>query len=83
MGMAYLLGNWATNHWAIAIAGRLGNRRLISNMLDISLATIRPATAVARRSATQGQSNLVGMALYTDMGIWHANNENYFGHRYK
>ena len=41
VGMAYLLGNWATDRRAIAVAGKLGDRRLISSMFDISLPTNR------------------------------------------
>ena len=56
---AYILGEWATDHWVIAVA-----RRLISSMFDISPPTDHLATAIARRSVAQGESNLVGMALY-------------------
>ena len=54
VGIAYLLGNWATDHWATTVAGQLDYCRLISSMFDISLPTDRPATAVAWRSVAQG-----------------------------
>ena len=61
VGMAYLLGNSVTVCQAIAVTGRLGDRRLTSSMFDISLPTVRPAMAIARRSVAQGQSNPVGL----------------------
>ena len=40
--MAYLSGNWATECRAIGVAGRLGDRRLISSMFYISRPTDCP-----------------------------------------
>ena len=48
VGMAFILGDWASDCRAIAVTGRLGDRRLISSMFDISLPTDRSAMAVAR-----------------------------------
>ena len=53
MGMAYLLGDWATERRAITVVGQREDR-LISSMFDISPPTDRPATTV---------SSLVGMAF--------------------
>ena len=57
VGMAYLLGDWATDRRATE------RRQLISSMFDISLPTDRPATAIAQRSVAQGHNNQVGMAF--------------------
>ena len=57
VGMAYLLGDWATDRPAT------GYRRLISSMFDISPPTRRPATAVARRRVGAVVNRLVGMGL--------------------
>ena len=54
VGMAYLLGDWATDRKATAVAGRQGDHWLISSMFDISSPTDRPATSC---------SDPVGMAL--------------------
>ena len=43
VGIAYLLGNWATDRRATAVAGRLGDHRLISNMFDQWLRTEQPS----------------------------------------
>ena len=56
VGMAYLLGDLATDRWATAFAGRQGDRRLISSMFDISPPTDCPVT--------WRQRDPVGMALY-------------------
>ena len=66
--MAYLLGNWATDHWGVAgesAAEQLqgDHRQLISSMFDISLPTDPPAMAVARQSVAQQQRYAMGMAL--------------------
>ena len=63
VGMAFLLGNWATERWATRIAGRLNDHRLISFMFDISLPTGRSATAVAQRQVGMVVNHLVGMGL--------------------
>ena len=44
VGMAFLLGNWATDRRVTRIAGRLDDHQLISNMFDISLPTGRSTT---------------------------------------
>ena len=67
MGMAFLLANWATGRRVTRIAGRLNDRRLISNIFDIILPTGCSATAVARRRVGVVVSRLVGMAL---KGVW-------------
>ena len=59
VGMAYLLGDWATDRWAIAVR----ECRLISSMFDISPPTDHPATAFARRSVGLVVNDLVGMGL--------------------
>ena len=51
VGMAYLLGNWATDH------------RAISCMFDVSLLTDGPATAITQPRVTWQQGFPVGMAL--------------------
>ena len=58
VGMAYLLGDWATDHRVTAVTWRREDHRLISSMFDISLPTSRPSMADARQ-----QSHPVGMAL--------------------
>ena len=63
VGMAYLLGGWATDCWA------MGRRRLTSSMFDISLPTDRPTTAVAWQCVTRQQSYPLGMALKINVGI--------------
>ena len=54
VGMAYLLGNWATGRQAT------GDRRLIPSMFDISPPIGRLATAVARQPFSN-QSALVSI----------------------
>ena len=63
MGMSYLSGNWATDHRATAVAGRLGDRRLISSMFDFLPLTGRQATAVAWQPVSVVVNHLVGMGL--------------------
>ena len=69
VAMAYLLGNWATDCRAFAIAGLRGHHRLISSMFDISRPTDYPATAVALRSVSMVVNRLVGMGLKTYINI--------------
>ena len=42
VGMAYLLGNWATDRQANAVSGRRGDCQLISSMFDVSPAMVVP-----------------------------------------
>ena len=63
VGMAYLLGNWPTDHQATSIAGQLDDRRFISSIFDISPSTGRSATVVARQQVGVVVNRLVGMGL--------------------
>ena len=61
--MAFLFGNWGTDHRLTRIAGQLDDRRLISSMFDISLPTGCLVTAVARRQVGVDVNRLVGVGL--------------------
>ena len=75
VGMVYLLGNWATDRWAIARRSPgdrrhrpTGDHRLISSMFDISLPTSRQAMTVARQLVGVFVNRLVGMGLKITVG---------------
>ena len=65
VGMTYLLGDWATDCWAIAVDRQPGDRRLNQTCLIFQrrlVARRRPPTSAAD-SVAQGHADSVGMGL--------------------
>ena len=53
MGMAYLLGDWATDHWAIAVTGRWIDADLYQACLIFYCGLIARRRPTTSRSATE------------------------------
>ena len=63
VGMAYLLGDWATDRWAIAVARRPGDRRLNQICLIFHRRLVARRQPSPADSVAQGHADSVGMGL--------------------